>query len=301
MLDYISYVQAKGYNLNLFDSTEFYPSSTKTVNDTFDSISYGSQASFNTVAKDYGAYYAFLLWLYRDNDAKKQELLDKWGFEVNYKDITDEPYLILVDDAMKAELNKMTDQEISDTYLINLSDVDDFRYYVRSNKNVVLYRFDVTDYYSELLDFSSTPVKGIFNPDPEQYAVVQQSIYYNFKVIDLTFELEDGYHSYVVNSDPKDFTSDPGYVDTDKPPVDFDSGEIKDNLEDGWDKFVNKLEEFKKKFEDLQKTFDKVVRIVLISTAVVIAAVGVKFAYSGIVKVSKNKKQNERKNSSKKE
>ena len=223
---YIESCESNGLNLDLFDSSKYIPWSEKTIDDTFDSISYSTQIKddYGALVDEYGLWVGSLFWLYRGNNKKIQEICERYLVDVPDKDIEDEPYLLLCDNVVKSDAATLSDQEFSDKYLIHIDDVAEFKEFLNENKNVVIYRFDVAEYYTtEIVFGTQNQTSGMFNSleDDYRYCVVEQSLYYNFRVIDVTFHEDDTFVSLCVNSHPQNFASDPG-LETDDPPIEWD-------------------------------------------------------------------------------
>ncbi len=190
-------------NLKLFESSEYFSESTKTIKETWSSVPYYEKANFWELCEIYGFKIAFKLWSCKDDPVKLQEIANEYpehNFDFNAFQSMSQPYLVLCDSAFKAEISGLTNQEVSDKYFIALDDVPDFRTYLENNSNVMLYRFDVSERFSVEVN----PLGNLSRTD----AVVQQYVYFDFSVIDLTFYKDGEYTSLNVMSIPEDFTGD---------------------------------------------------------------------------------------------
>lgn len=222
LLAYVEKCESQGLNLKLFDSSEYVPWSEKTINEKFESISYSTQIEGNLGAlqDEYGIWIGTLFWLNRGSPTKLQEIAERYAVDVPDKDIPPTSYLQLCDDNVIKEASNLSLQAFSDKYLINVDDVPEFKDFLNKNKNVVLYRYDVVDYYSEEIVLVSQDGTGVPEvvEDGHRYCAVQEYAYYGFRVIDVTFQEGDTFVSLCVNSHPQNFASDPG-LETDDPPI----------------------------------------------------------------------------------
>lgn len=220
---YIEEFESKGYNLNLFDSSKYVPWSEKTVNEKFESISYSTQIEDNLseLIDEYGFKVGWMFYWHRNNPTKLQELAERYLVDVPDKDIPPTSFLQLCDDNVRKDAENLSLQAFSDKYLINVDDVSEFKDFLNKNKNVVIYRFDIAEYYTtEIVFGTQNQTSGIFHPleDEYRYCVVEQYVYYDFRVIDVTFKDNDTFVSLCVNSHPQNFASDPG-LEKDDPPI----------------------------------------------------------------------------------
>ena len=233
LFECIEYYESNDFNLKLFDYSEYFDWSEKTVNDSFNSISYANKGNFFDYWDDYGFWTVIQLEYYKNQPEKVQAILEKYAIDVNYKDYLDEPFLLLCDDGVKSDAKNLTEAEFSEKYLIREEDVAEFIEYLNNNDNVILYRFDVAEYYSEEILVGEQATLGEFvRDDDTEYCLVQQYLYYGFRVIDITFKNEDTFISVAVNSHPMNLGSNPGFEDTDIPPVEINPDKLKDILPD---------------------------------------------------------------------
>lgn len=211
--------------LELFEYSEDFECSTKTIDESWSSIPYMTNASFSEVSNEYGFFAALELWWYRNNPEKIQEILDKYLIDT-YEDsiFEDEPFLILINQSEKEKIYTMSSSEISETYLVDLEDVQDFRDYVlieHKNEDVVVYRFDICDYVSEeLVCFSDeTNFPSPIDITDDEFSFVQKYMFFEFQVIDVTFEKDGQYHSLNVISEKQDIIGDVEGGVNDPPPI----------------------------------------------------------------------------------
>lgn len=82
-----------------------------------------------------------------------------------------------------SDIKSLSNKQISETFLVNENDVEEFKSYVREqdllNKTVYLFRFDVDTYISHELLFDDISVCGY---------VAQEPVYLDFDIISLTYE-----------------------------------------------------------------------------------------------------------------
>lgn len=131
---------------------------------------------------------------------------------------------------LKATDVQGTDKEIASKLLINYADVASLKEEYReattaSNKDdeekvVVLFRFATSDYYSEAVDIMELG-KGFLGSDKytkDQAYIAQESVFFDFDIIQLTFNKDEVYTVIPVVSSPIDIVNDI------TPPVQVDDG-----------------------------------------------------------------------------
>ncbi len=99
----------------------------------------------------------------------------------------------------------LNDEEISKKYLIELTDVAEFRLYYENNKSdstIFKFNFGHSQYYSNKLDCSHT--SGYYS----EGFVAEQTVYLKFDIIYLEFKLDGIYHIIPVVSNPIDIAGD---------------------------------------------------------------------------------------------
>ena len=113
-----------------------------------------------------------------------------------------------------------TDREIADRLLVNVNDVDDIKaayndaITVSSEDDeemaVVLFRFAVSDYYARAVDIIE-PDAGFWGGDKKyegQAYIAQESVFFDFDIIQLTFNKDGIYTVIPVVADPIDVVND---------------------------------------------------------------------------------------------
>lgn len=131
---------------------------------------------------------------------------------------------------LKATDVQGTDKEIASKLLINYADVGSLKEEYREattvsskddeEKVVVLFRFATSDYYSEAVDIMELG-KGFLGSDKytkDQAYVAQESVFFDFDIIQLTFNKDEVYTVIPVVSNPIDIVNDI------TPPVQVDDG-----------------------------------------------------------------------------
>lgn len=118
------------------------------------------------------------------------------------------------------------DLEVSSDFLINYSDVSDFREFVRESeaegKTVVLFRFACTDYFSEpiiIVDPDGGVLGNVKNISGQAYRA-WQSVFLDFDVIQLSFSKAGKLYVFPAVSNPQDI------INPIDPPVLFPDGEV---------------------------------------------------------------------------
>ncbi len=154
----------KGYNLKEIDS-----------DDKFDMLSYDSNHSWWDKLLNYG------FWAPEtDGDLKNISPIQM----VNEQNL------------------EQSDEVISDSLLINLSDVPEFKTYFFEQKllgkTVFIFRFAQTDYYSAS---GAVMSNGSKIPNGDMYLAIQ-TVFFNFDIIQLTFNREGNYTVIPVVADP---------------------------------------------------------------------------------------------------
>ena len=157
-----------------------YNDKTIDLSDTFDLNSYDSNHSWWDKLWDYG-----FSWPKTDGDYANVPPI----YEVKASDLSG------------------SDEDISSRLLVNKNDVADLKAYYAAEKlkgnRVVLFRFANTDYYSAKAFTSggSTAVQC------DTY-VAQQTVFFDFDIIELTFNKDGVYHVIPVVSSPMDIVND---------------------------------------------------------------------------------------------
>ena len=105
---------------------------------------------------------------------------------------------------------KLSNEELVAKYYINAKDVNKFKDYARTaqrkNEKVVLFRFATSDYYIKSADI----VQGVLGVRTSGQAyIAQESVFFNFDIIQLTFRNNDKYTIIPIVSSPIDIVNDP--------------------------------------------------------------------------------------------
>lgn len=238
--------QNDGSNKKLFVESE-YCHTTRTIDQSFDSLSYLEQADFWKRVEDYGLLQALILsW----NE-------EKFVVEEDYYDI---PYIVLCDDTVRNDLKNLSAESFCDKYFIEISDYSQFKIYLNGHDNVYLYRYDISEYWSDTLLAGSTS-GGEFKQSStlkKTFGVCQTAYYDDFQVVNITFKNEDSYLSVAVTSEPQDFIG-PGSVEDPSPKTD---------PLDWWAALMAKLEEFWAAIKRFMVIIAVVVVVVLVITVI---------------------------------
>ena len=285
-LDFVDHVENElSYAFyDIFYSSELIPWSEKTIEDSFDSIAYANRISgdLRSLINAYGTKTAFQFWWHRKNPEKFQELCEKYLVNVNAQNLTDVQNLLLCDTQVREDANALSNQEFSDKYLIDIDDVSSFKNYLNTHSNVILYRFDVVEYYSDEVslfepNYDTNFVNEIV--DDYRYALVQMYAYFGFQVIDVAFNDEGNFVSLAVNSHPQNFASDPG-LEEDEPPIEWDPkpDEFFDDLKNNANNLKGKIAQ-------------GLIRGVIIAISFLVICIGVSGIVKGLFSVSSKKKR----------
>ena len=259
-------------DLGLFSSVEDYSSGiTTTVDDTWTSLSYFTSSDANDYYRDYGLWAWWLATFAKDDDSLYNRLVEKGYIDPDNTDYVDAQKLFLCNDVVRNDLASLSRADFCRTYCINPGDYSTFKQYLADNKYVVVLRFDVDTYHCaeisvENYHYSSRPYIEELDL-PYWYAVVEQSLYYDFEVIDVTFKENNQYVSLCTTSEKQNISGGITWVDPDAGFEELpDIDEIVDVLPD----FINdNMEEFSEKILSFLRT----VGIVLVVVALVVVVV----------------------------
>ena len=125
---------------------------------------------------------------------------------------------------------KLGDDELIKKYFINAKDLSTFKAYARTaqshNEKVVLFRFATSDYYNLSVSIfrKAVPFQQNEKEFKGQAYLAQQSVFFNFDIIQLTFKQGDIYTVIPVVSSPIDIVDDP------TPPINIEPNKPKDPL-----------------------------------------------------------------------
>ena len=260
--------QNDGSNKKLFVDSEFY-FTTRTIDQSFDSLTYDTQADFWERVEDYGLFSA---------------LLNHWvsgKFSVD-EDVYDIPYIVLCDDAVRLDLKSLPKESFCYKYFIDEGDYEDFKAYLNSHDNVYLYRFDVSEHWSDVLLAGGSSNGKFYKSDTltRSFGICQTAYYDDFQVVNLTFKNDDSYLSAAVTSEPQDFIG-PGAV--------VDGDPDKNEFGDWWDELMAKLEGFWASM----KRFVTVIAIIGVAILVITIIGHFTGFLSNVSNIFKNSRKNE--------
>ena len=246
-----------------------------TVDQSFDILNYYGSASYVNYYQNYGADIALIRWIYDNPDYCSnilgfdiaagivgflpretiRDLCDLIGidFEAAGEHLTDLPYIVLLSDEDRNFIRYGSDENVSKKYLIDVKDVPTFRTYVELNPYTVLYRYDVSTFYSdELIQVNidrsnlfgeSADIEGVERVNNYTYNICKRFDFDDYQVINVTFKDENEYISVCTRSERKNFA--PGFtVDIYNSPVFQHNGFSDfsfDNVIQNIDKGVNDL------------------------------------------------------------
>lgn len=145
------------------------------------------------------------LMAYDSNHSAAQKFVDRlWSADTSTSYTNIAPIAVVTD----ADVNKSNSQ-ISESLYINIDDVNEFKsYYADAKANdetVVLFRYATDQYYSEHLWVYKTKFALV---DKKSSYLAQQTVYFDFDIIDLTFTKDGAYTVIPVVSDPKNIMND---------------------------------------------------------------------------------------------
>ena len=205
-----------------------------------------------------------------------QELSEKYLVDVP-EDIPENANLLLCDEQVKSDANNLSNQEFSDKYLINIDDVPVFKNFLSNNKNVVIYRFDNCEYYADevVLGYEDQGFHE-YESNGDRFFLLQQYAYFDFRVINMTFNNEGTFISVAVNSHPQNFISDPGGWEGEPPISIKPPSEIKDNIS-----------------SDLIRLL---ITIAIIVVSVLVICIGFSGVIKGVFSMTFKKKEKDKKN-----
>lgn len=258
--------QNDGSNKKLFvDSEDCY--TVRTIDQNFDSLTYDTQVDFWKRVEDYGFWTAL----------KNHWLSGKFSDD---EDLYDIPYIVCCDDSVRKDLSNLSKADFCYKYFIHESDYENFKVYLKTHSNVYLYRFDVSEHWSDDL-FAGTVEQGDFVKKLNNtFGVCQTAYYDDFQVVNLTFKNEDSYLSVAVTSEPQDFIGPGDVVPGDPDPN--EAGNI-------WDALMAKLEEFWATI----KRFMTVIAIIVVVILVITVVGNFTGILSNVSNIFKNNRKNE--------
>lgn len=175
-----------------------------------DAVDSGRTKGYNCL--DINADDTFDLLSYDSTDPSLWQKFRDFGLSFGKNVITGEDYFDLSPIYIVSDSDLVgTDESISSNLLISLSEVADFKSYYNSQKandsKVVLFRFANTDYYSKPLtavDVSKVLGVEVGNPKDNILYMAQESVFFDFDVIQLTFNANGSYTVIPAVSSPTD-------------------------------------------------------------------------------------------------
>ncbi len=113
-----------------------------------------------------------------------------WSWAFGLHNYTDKKDITPIESNISEETISLDKTDLSKELLINEDDVDDFKQFYKDEKKAgnrtVLFRFAQTDYYSKLLS-SKENIDSIFSASKQNAWVYYQTVFLNFRIIQLTF------------------------------------------------------------------------------------------------------------------
>lgn len=218
--DQLIEIDGKKYNKRLFQSTI---SDDRLVDNAFGVVQCGFDGksvydfdvdcgvlSYQTWDWSTGSYWDNMSMLKGDKWAWWNAL---WGnFPEQEVELNDIEYFVTV---LSSDVNKLSKTDFCNKYLVNTYDYDCFVAYCQTewqkNNEVILFRFAVTDYYSDyvgLYDSGGRSYPEFFSWYNKEAYRSYGSVFLNFDVIQLTFRKGNDYIAMGVVSDPIDIFPD---------------------------------------------------------------------------------------------
>ena len=257
--------QNDGSNKKLFVESE-YCYTTRTIDQSFNSLTY------DTRVEDYGFWSALINGM----------LSGKVSID---EDLYDIPYIVCCDDAVRKDLADLSKTDFCYKYFIHESDYEDFELYLKTHTNVYLYRFDISEHWSDELNAGTIDSNGCYSAKMgNTFGICQTAYYDDFQVVNLTFKNEDSYLSVAVTSDPQDFIG-PGEV--------VDGDPDKDEFGDWLDKLRNELKQELEKMWATIKRFMTVIAVIVVVILVVTVVGHFTGFLSNVSNIFKNNRKNE--------
>ena len=130
---------------------------------------------------------------------KSQTAWNKFWFGTKYEDVPYSPIVVISEGDLY-----YTAEEFSEMYYVNPNDAADIiaeskRAYSKGEVPVLL-RFAVTDYYTSeaRFDYAEDGVEAKFSMSERDGYVAQETMFFDFDVLSLTFQSEDGYNEVAI-------------------------------------------------------------------------------------------------------
>ncbi|MBR2448945.1 MAG: hypothetical protein IKB30_02360 [Clostridia bacterium] len=174
-----------------------------------DSVDEGRTKGYNS--KEIDANAEFDLLSYDSTHDWVQKFRD-YGFFAPETGGTLEGVFPVVTLSTDIEYEEMSDSNISNTLLINLDDAAAFKsFYSNAKANderTVLFRFANTDYYYEGLYENDRNAVAYVSQKGDKSALAQMSVFFDFKIIHLTFQKDGTFKVIPVTQNPIDVIND---------------------------------------------------------------------------------------------
>ena len=270
-IGYTESLAASTADETLFSSIEDFSSGiTTTVDDTWTSLSYFTSSDAKDYYRDYGLWAWWLATFAKDDDSLYNRLVEKGYIDPDNTDYVDAQRLFVVTDEIRNDLVNLTRDVFCRNYCINENDYNTFKQFVFDNKYVIVYRFDVDSYHFAKIHPQMFDLSGKIHPvdEPYWYAVVEQSLYYDFEVIDVTFKENNQYVSLCTTSEKQNISGGITWVD---PDAGFEELPDVDEIVDVLPDFINdNMEDFSEKILSFLRTVGVFLAVVALIVVVVV-------------------------------
>lgn len=249
----VTYPLSSDYvNEVLYSYVEDYSSGiTITLDDTWTSLSYLTSSDANDYFRDYGLWAWWLATFAKDDDSLYNRLVEEGYIDPDNTDYIDAQKLFLCNDQVRNDLSSLSKENFCKNYCINENDYSSFKQYLIENKYVVLLRFDVDTYHFGQIQPMMNLGYGqsVQVNEPYWYAVVEQSLYFDFEIIELTFKDGQEYYSLCTTSEKQNISGGITWVDPDAgfeelPDVDEIIDVLPDFINDNLEDFFGKILSF---------------------------------------------------------
>lgn len=235
-----------------------------------DYVDAGHTRGYNYVHIDNSGEYDYDLRGYDSTHSKWDKWMD-YGFTAIGADTSYSYDIQPIVEVDYSSINGLSTGAISENYLIDKSQVDEFKNYVQTYDDdyvTWLFRFSSTDYYS----FSVHDMTG----DAHGY-VAQTTLFADFKVIDLTFVKDDIYTVIPVVQNPIDIiggTTAPleeNVIDQIKEAFE----KFKEEVSSWWDNLISSIKDFFADAADTLKKIGIVFACVAVATVIIVIVVSI--------------------------
>lgn len=196
------YVKKYSSEYDLFIDKAYNKYVTKTIDETWDSFDYSYSADFFDYWRDFGFFDAIKYLFLKDNETELYKFFEELGIAPDGYNFKDEPFLVKVDDTVKADLASLAEEAFCDKYAIGYDDYEHFKKYVAENDNVLIYRIDIDSYISMPVHLYESDVLGFprWVSDSKASGIIQTCVYDDVQVIDITMKRDGEYHSLKTSS-----------------------------------------------------------------------------------------------------